>query len=52
MPITLKRTLVKIGNSLRLTVPPEVAELLKLEPGNQVEFTTDNGNVIIRKAKH
>ncbi len=52
MPITLKRTLVRIGNSLRLTVPPEVAEILKVKEGDEVEFAADDGNIILRKAKH
>jgi antitoxin component of MazEF toxin-antitoxin module len=52
MPITLKRTIVKIGNSLRLTIPPEIAEILKVRRGDEVEFGTDNGNVVLRKAKH
>jgi AbrB family looped-hinge helix DNA binding protein len=51
MPITLKRTLVRIGNSLRLTVPPEIAEILRVEAGDEVEFDKTNGDVIIRKAK-
>ena len=52
MPITLKRTVVRIGNSLRLTIPPEIAEILKVKAGDEVEFGTDNGNVILVKAKH
>ena len=51
MPITLRRTLVKIGGSLRLTVPPEVAELLKVAEGDRVEFAAKNGDIVIRKAK-
>ena len=52
MPITLRRTVVKIGNSLRLTIPPEIAEILKVKTGDAVEFGTDNGDVVLRKAKH
>ena len=51
MPITLKRTVVKIGNSLRLTVPPEVAEILRIKAGDEVEYSSDNGNIFIQKAK-
>ena len=50
MPITLKRTLVKIGGSLRLTIPPEIAEMLGIKEGDEVEFSTTNGDVIIKKA--
>jgi AbrB family looped-hinge helix DNA binding protein len=52
MPITLKRTLVKIGGSLRLTIPPEIAEILKVAEGDEVEFCATNGDVVIRKVKY
>lgn len=51
MPITLKRGVAKIGGSLRLTVPPEIAELLQIKQGDQVEFDMKNDEVVIRKAK-
>jgi antitoxin component of MazEF toxin-antitoxin module len=51
MPITLKRAIVKIGGSLRLTIPPEIAEILKVDAGDQIEFAMTDGDVIIRKAK-
>jgi len=51
MPITLKRTIVKIGGSLRLTIPPEIAEILSVKAGDEVEFAATNGDVVIRKAK-
>ncbi len=51
MPITLKRALAKIGGSLRVTVPPEIAELLQVKEGDQVEFDMKDNEVIIRKAK-
>jgi len=35
-----------------LTIPPEIAEMLKVAEGDEVEFSTTNGDVIIRKAKH
>jgi AbrB family looped-hinge helix DNA binding protein len=51
MPIILKRTLVKIGGSLRLTVPPEVAETLGIVEGDEIEFAATNGDVVIRKSR-
>jgi AbrB family looped-hinge helix DNA binding protein len=51
MPITLKRKVVQIGGSLRLTIPPEIAESLKVKAGDEVEYTSNNGDIIIRKAK-
>ena len=51
LPITLKRTLVKIGGSLRLTIPPEIAELLKVHEGDEVEFSAVDNEIVIRKSK-
>jgi AbrB family looped-hinge helix DNA binding protein len=51
MPITLKRTLVKIGGSLRLTIPPEIANMLKVGEGDEIEFSATNSDIVIRKVK-
>lgn len=42
---------MKIGGSLRLTVPPEVAKVLNVKEGDDIEFDTANGDVIIRKVR-
>jgi len=51
MPIAFRRRICKIGGSLRLTLPPEIAEDLKVKAGDEVEYTSNNGDIIIRKAK-
>jgi len=51
MPIVLKRKIVKIGNSLRVTMPTEICEQLRLNAGDTLEFTASNGDIIIRKGK-
>jgi len=51
MPLALRRIVVKIGGSLRLTLPPEVADALKVKEGDAIEYVADNGNIIIRKGK-
>jgi len=51
MPIVLKRNVVRIGGSLRLTLPPEIAEILRIKAGDEVEYLTTNGDIIIRKAR-
>jgi len=51
MPITFRRKVVRIGGSLRLTLPPEVAEALKIKPGDEVEYTATNDTITIRKAR-
>jgi putative addiction module antidote len=51
MPIVLKRKIVKIGNSLRVTLPTEICEPLHLKAGDTLEFAATNGEIVIRKAK-
>jgi len=51
MPIALRRTVVKIGGSLRLTIPPDIADMLKVQAGDEIEFTATNGDIIIRKSR-
>ena len=51
MPITLRRAIVKIGGSYRLTIPPEVMKMLGLKEGDEVEFDTLDKEVVIRKAR-
>ncbi len=51
MPITLKRKVVKIGGSLRLTIPPEIAALLQIKEGDHVEFDEKDGEVILRSTR-
>jgi antitoxin component of MazEF toxin-antitoxin module len=48
---TLKRTLVKIGGSLRLTIPPEIAHMLRVHEGDEIEFSTTDGEVVNQKAR-
>jgi len=50
MPIVLKRKLMRVGNSLRVAVPKEVLELLQLRQGDSIEFSSTNGDIVIRKA--
>jgi len=50
MPIVLRRKAVRIGGSLRLTLPPEIAETLRIKAGDEVEYQATNGDIIIRKA--
>ena len=51
MPIVLKRKVVKIGNSLRVTIPMEICEQLQLKAKDTLEFAASNGDIIIRKGK-
>ena len=49
----LIRALVKVatkGNSLRMTIPVDVARGLNLKSGDYVEIGLDNNHMIVKKA--
>jgi AbrB family looped-hinge helix DNA binding protein len=49
LPIELKVKVVKIGHSLRITVPKEVAEALGLQEGDVVSVGLSNARMVVRK---
>ena len=34
-----------------MTIPTEIAEILKVKDGEEIEFVSSNGDIIIRKPK-
>jgi AbrB family looped-hinge helix DNA binding protein len=50
MPLKLKVSVMQVGNSLRITLPKEVAAHLDVKKGDKVQMWTDNGHVILEKA--
>lgn len=51
MPFNPKRKIFMAGGSLRVNIPREVANLLKVDAGDYLEFDTSNSEAIIRRAK-
>lgn len=49
MPIKFKVKTNTVGKSLRITLPIEIAEYLKLEAGDYVELWEESGKIIIAK---
>ena len=49
MPVKFKIKVAKIGNSLRITIPKEIAEAVDLKKGNVVEVYLDDDKIIICK---
>ena len=45
-----KRQLKKIGGSVALFIPPEILEELQLEPGTEVELSSDRESLQVRRA--
>ena len=50
MPLTISIKIVKIGNSLRMTIPKPVVEALNFQEGDTVEVGIDNNHMVVRKA--
>ena len=46
-----KRRLKKIGGSVALFIPPEMLEELRLEPGAEVEISSEPGSIRVRRAE-
>lgn len=49
MPIIFKIKVVRVGNSLRITIPKEVAEALDLKKGDTVSITLTNSEFVVKK---
>lgn len=49
MPVKFEMKVVQVGNSLKVTIPVEVARHLELEKGNTVELWVDNNHMIVQK---
>lgn len=49
LSVPFKIKVVKIGNSLRITIPMEIAEYLKIQEGNTVEMTVTDQTINVRK---
>ena len=49
--VELKVKLVKIGNSLRMTVPVEVIEALKLKEGDTLTVDAKDGKMVVSHIK-
>ena len=49
MPIKFEVTANKVGNSLKITLPVEVAKYLQLTPGDKVEMWEENNHIILAK---
>jgi putative addiction module antidote len=49
--VETKRRLKKVGGSVALFIPPEMIEELRLEPGAEVEVTSEGGSIRVRRAE-
>lgn len=49
MPIKFEVTANKVGNSLKITLPVEIAKYLSLEPGDKVEMWEQDNKIVLAK---
>lgn len=50
MPLTIRVKVAKMGNSLRMTIPVDVARAMDLKGGDFVEIGLTDGSMIVKKA--
>jgi len=42
-------SVVKVGGSLRMTIPKEIASAMKIDKGDKLEVTMNNGEMVVKK---
>ena len=51
MPVPFKVKAVKIGNSLRMTIPKPIVDYLKILPGDKLEVTVQDHEMVVKKVE-
>ena len=49
MPLTIPVKVVKIGNSLRMTIPKPVAQALGIKEGDVLDVGLTNGSMMVKR---
>jgi AbrB family looped-hinge helix DNA binding protein len=49
MPIPFKAKVVKIGNSLRMTIPKPVTNYLRMAEGDTLEIVVTDHTMVVKK---
>ena len=49
MPVEFEISVVKVGNSLRMTIPKQIAKAKNLVKGDILLVSMTNGDMIVRK---
>ena len=49
MPVPFKVKAVKIGNSIRMTIPKQIAEYLNINEGDSLEIIVQNNEMVVKK---
>ena len=48
MPVPFKMKAVKIGNSIRMTIPKPIVDYLKIEEGDTLEITVQDSEMVVK----
>ena len=51
MPVIFEISVVKVGNSLRMTIPKQIAKAMNLEKGDILLVGMTDGDMVVRKKK-
>ena len=49
MPVPFKVKAVKIGNSLRMTIPKNIVDYLEIKAGDELEVTVQDHEMTVKK---
>jgi len=49
MPVEFEIKVVQVGNSLKITVPKEMAKHIGLKKGDTIVMWADNSHILIKK---
>jgi len=49
VPVPFKVKAVKIGNSIRMTIPKPVVDYLKIAAGDNLEVTVQDSEMVVKK---
>lgn len=49
MPLKITVSVMQVGNSLRVTIPKEVAAHLQVKRGDKISMYADNSHIILEK---
>ena len=51
MPIPFKVKAVKIGNSIRMTIPKQIVDYLEIVEGDRLEIIVEDNTMIVKKVE-
>lgn len=49
MPVPFKVKAVKIGNSIRMTIPKQIVDYLEIGEGDTLEVTVQDHEIVVKK---